>query len=135
MSKVCSRASLARGGLRGGCMASLLQCYCWRGPAAGQGVLWGGLRPSWGAAPGSSHVGAGLGPSALLLGDGGSCGAPALLLGVARGQEQGRAGAGVPLLAHEGEDPAGGAGSVPAGTSPASWGLAPALTASWSLEG
>lgn len=42
---------------------------------------------------------------ALLLGH--SRGAFDLVLGVTSGQEQGRAGAGVPLLAHEGEHPGG----------------------------
>jgi len=111
----CSGAGLAQRAAGGELMASLLQCYCQQGPAVGPGVL-GVL------GMGGSHVGGGPGPSALLLGDGGSCGTPASLLGVAGGQEQGRAGAGVPLLAHEGEDPAGRAGSAPAGTTPAPWG-------------
>lgn len=68
------------------------------------------------AGSGGSHIGGGLRLSALLLGDGGSGRAPAPLLGIARGQEQGRAGAGMPLFAHEGEDPAGRTGSEPAGT-------------------
>lgn len=73
---------------------------------------------------------------ALLLGHG--CRTPALLLslglGVTGGQEQGRAGAGVPLLAHEGEHPAGRAGLSAAGTL-GTTGPSTALTASWFPEG
>lgn len=107
-------------------MASLLQCYCRQGPAVGPGSAGrGAAAEPEGAGPGGSHVGRGLVPSALLLGDGVSRGAPAPLLGITRGQEQGWAGAGVPLLAHEGEDPVGRAGSVPMGTTPGPWGSSP----------
>lgn len=100
------------GGVARGHMASFLQCYCRAG--------WGAAAEPEGAGPGGSHVGGGPGPSALFLGDGGSGRTPVLLLSIGgRGQEQGWAGAGVPLLAHEGEDPAGRAGLVPAGTTPA----------------
>lgn len=120
--------SLALGGgcQGGGCMASLLQCYCRQGPAAGLGCAGqGAAAEPEGAGPGGSHVGGGPGPSALLLGDGGSRGTLAPLLGIARGQEQSRAGAGVPLLAHEGEDPVGREGSALVGTSPAPRGAGP----------
>lgn len=95
-----------------------------QGPAAGPGRAGqGAAAEPEGTGPGGSHVGGG--PSALLLGDGSSRGGLAPLLGVARRQEQGRAGAGVPLLAHEGEDPVGREGSAPAGTTPAPRGVQP----------
>lgn len=78
-----------------GRMASLLQCYCRQGPVTGQRLAAPPL-PPW--------AGTMRGLLALL---GHSRGAFDLVLGVTSGQEQGRAGAGVPLLAHEGEHPGG----------------------------
>lgn len=89
------------------------------GCCGGAGGAGQGLRPRRRVPGLGVPVLAGLELSALLLGNGGRRGAAAPLLGVSRGQEQGRAGAGVPRFAHEGEDPAGTAGSVLAATTPA----------------